>query len=196
MQRRCPLRAQVAPFLNVPARFESGALSRAALSLFLGALTHLVWDSFTHPGAPVVNAFAILRTPWMRIGSEELVGYRVLQLASTAIGLAALGLWLLRWRRANGSTDDPSTRAALDPMRAATLGGLFGVAFGFATHASVSGFMRGASFSGVMRPLRDAAIAGMEGLLFAVVTFSARWHALLLLERLRGVRTNPSDGSR
>lgn len=179
------LRTQIEPFLRDASRFESSSLARAAFSIFLGALTHIVWDSFTHPGAPMVNALAILRTSWLRIGYEEFAGYRVLQLVSTVIGLGALGFWIRQWSRASGSPDCPTEDAPLDPLRAATLGVLFGVALGFAAHARPSAPAAVFSFGGVLRALRDAAIAGMDGLLFAVVVFSVVWHARLLLDRLR-----------
>jgi hypothetical protein len=62
-----------------------------ALSLVLGAATHVGWDAFTHEsGGP-----AFLRTPLVT-GVD--VG-RLIQLVSTIAGAAVLAWWLWRWYR-------------------------------------------------------------------------------------------------
>jgi len=69
-------------------------------SLVIGSLTHLVWDSFTHPGE-VVDALPVLNT---QLG--PLVVHKWLQHSSSIVGLAALavftGMWLRRTRRVPG----------------------------------------------------------------------------------------------
>ncbi|RSM39374.1 DUF4184 domain-containing protein [Amycolatopsis balhimycina DSM 5908] len=63
-----------------------------ALSLVVGAATHVGWDAFTHEsGGP-----AFLRTP---IVTGVDVG-RLIQLVSTLAGAAVLVWWLWRWYRA------------------------------------------------------------------------------------------------
>jgi hypothetical protein len=60
----------------------------AALGVLLGAVSHLVWDAFTHDYTPVANALPSL-------------GYRaffVLQVLSSVFGLVVLAAWALRIR--------------------------------------------------------------------------------------------------
>lgn len=189
------LRLRLAPYLQDPTRLSSASLARAIASLFLGAVTHLAWDAFTHPDAPAVIAFALLRQPWMRIGLEPIAGYRVLQILSTAFGMCAVAIWGWRWWRAGSAEAAATLGAGIDPMRAASVGGILGIAFGFALHAALGARSFSPSVEGVMQPLRRGAVAGMEGLLLAIVAFSVAWHLVTGIERLRGVLGRPGDGS-
>ena len=66
-------------------------------STILGAITHVVWDSFTHGGGFAVRRIAALRT----IVTVPVLGttalHRVLQHASTVVGLALLAVVIARW---------------------------------------------------------------------------------------------------
>ena len=64
---------------------------RAGIGIVLGALTHLIWDSFTHRGTFAAQAFPVLRAPtpgfsWMPV-------YHLLHGMSSVVGLVILGLW-------------------------------------------------------------------------------------------------------
>lgn len=61
---------------------------RVAVSLLLGAASHLLWDHFTHGGGVMV---ALL--PWLAEPYAASPLYRWLQHGSTVFGLAALTLW-------------------------------------------------------------------------------------------------------
>lgn len=60
---------------------------RVLLSVLLGALTHLVWDSITHRQGEVVDFFPVLLDPWW-VGEVHAPGFLVVNLLSTALGLA------------------------------------------------------------------------------------------------------------
>jgi len=62
-------------------------------SLVIGSLTHIVWDSFTHPGE-VVDAIPLLNT---QVG--PLVLHKWLQHTSSLVGLAAIAVWTAAWLR-------------------------------------------------------------------------------------------------
>jgi len=67
-----------------------------AVSIVLGAATHVGWDAFTHEGRWGVEQVTLLR---QQVG--PLPGYRWAQYASTTVGGGAILLWLaLWWRRA------------------------------------------------------------------------------------------------
>ena len=66
-------------------------VARAALAIVLGAVTHLLWDAFTHRGTFVTRAFPVLIGPtpgasWMPI-------YHLLQGMSSLLGLVVLFNW-------------------------------------------------------------------------------------------------------
>ena len=60
----------------------------AACGVFAGALTHLVWDAFTHEGARGVRMFPALDDPLVEIAGRRLIGSRLLQDVSSLIGFA------------------------------------------------------------------------------------------------------------
>jgi hypothetical protein len=65
----------------------------AACGVLAGALTHLVWDAFTHENARGIRMIPWLEEPIVEIGSHHMSGVRVLQDGSSLIGLViVLGL--------------------------------------------------------------------------------------------------------
>jgi len=70
---------------------------RAALAVFLGAATHLLWDSFTHRGTFMTDVLPLLltRTP----GLTWLPIYHLLHGLSSVAGLVILGYWLRHLHR-------------------------------------------------------------------------------------------------
>lgn len=62
------------------------------LSLLVGSLTHVVWDSFTHSYGWIVEQFPVFRT---HIAGVPL--YTILQNLSTIGGIAMLVYWFIRW---------------------------------------------------------------------------------------------------
>ena len=62
------------------------------LSLLVGSLTHVVWDSFTHDYGWMVRQIEFLNIP---IGGAPLYG--ILQNLSTIIGFALMIYWFIKW---------------------------------------------------------------------------------------------------
>ncbi len=67
------------------------------VSLLCGAATHVLWDAFTHPGTPIVNALPWLQRELGNIGGYRLYGFKLLQHAGSVLGMAVLVLWMWRW---------------------------------------------------------------------------------------------------
>ena len=75
------------------------------ISIILGALTHIIWDYFTHEsGIPQVIPW--MNMPLTSIDGYDIMPYRVLQHLSSLIGLAVLLFIAYRWYRQN---DNPSS---------------------------------------------------------------------------------------
>lgn len=85
----------------------------AALGLLAGALTHLVWDAFTHEGARGVRMIPVLDDP-VDIGGRLFHGPYLLQDASSGIGLAAI-LAVLIYSLRPGRGDALLVPRRLDP---------------------------------------------------------------------------------
>lgn len=81
-------------------------------SLVVGTLTHLIWDSFTHPGW-VVDHLTVLR-----LQAGPLLAHKWLQHVSSVLGLVAIAVWTARWvqrtpaARSAGVVTDRIRRAA------------------------------------------------------------------------------------
>ncbi len=69
------------------------------VSLLAGAATHVIWDSFTHPGETIVQAVVPLRTYLFSFQGARFYVFNLLQHASTVAGIALLAWWGTRWLR-------------------------------------------------------------------------------------------------
>jgi hypothetical protein len=70
------------------------------LATFIGALTHAVWDSFTHAYGFAVRNLALLRADVGGVGGHMVHVYSILQHASSVIGLALVVVSYATWVRA------------------------------------------------------------------------------------------------
>jgi hypothetical protein len=61
-----------------------------AVGVLAGAVTHLVWDGFTHENARGVRMIPWLEEPAVDIGTHHMAGVRLLQDGSSLIGLAVV----------------------------------------------------------------------------------------------------------
>jgi hypothetical protein len=71
----------------------------AACGVLAGAVTHLVWDAFTHENARGIRMIPWLEEPVMDIGSHRVAGVNLLQDGSSLVGLIivlAVSLYALR----------------------------------------------------------------------------------------------------
>ena len=134
----------------------------AALAVVLGALTHLVWDSFTHAGRWGVEV-----VPWLHTEHLGLPGYKWAQFASGLLGLAVLVIWSLR-RLAETAPDGDGLRSTSSERRVAWVlvaaGALVGV---------VSGLLQNGG--SVETALYRGATMGGEGLALGAVIACALW---------------------
>lgn len=73
----------------------------AAAGVLIGALTHIVWDSFTHTGRPGVDAVT-----WLAAGHAGLPGSKWAQYLSGVLGAAVLVVWCVRRLRATPPAPD------------------------------------------------------------------------------------------
>lgn len=62
----------------------------AACGVLAGALTHLVWDAFTHDGGRGVRMFPVLDDSIIDVGSRHVPGFYLMQDLGSLIGLGAV----------------------------------------------------------------------------------------------------------
>jgi len=152
----------------------------AACGVLMGAITHLVWDAFTHEGARGVRMIPALDDPALDIAGHHLMGARLLQDVSSLVGLGiVLTVVAYGLRPASGSIP-PFTRRLRPTERYLWLGAYVGAAFIlaalFLAHR-IPHFGAGVSLAYVFGNYAIAALRALAGALLLV--------SLTLVLRLR-----------
>jgi hypothetical protein len=138
-------------------------LAFACIAIVIGAATHVVWDSFTHRGTPVVDALPVLRTVVFHVGYQPVRLYKILQHLSSLLGMVCLLIWAWRIRRA---TPAPSSASI---ATAATMRTRLGAGFILLATSAALAIANYLSHPGVYleRRLYHFAIGGMFGWMVA-----------------------------
>ncbi len=89
---------------------QLNAWLRAAVALLLGAITHLIWDGFTHENARGVRMFPMLTDFGPEMSGHPLHLYRWLQYGSSVLGLAVVIAALIVWLRHAPAPPEPPPR--------------------------------------------------------------------------------------
>ena len=150
----------------------------AACGVLGGAITHLIWDAFTHEGARGLRLFPGLEDSTVEISGHRLTGPHLLQDANSLIGViivVAIALYSLRPGRAVASWPPRRLQRA---ERAIWIGGFALTAAAFSSLFFV--LRHHAQIPGVVVPISSAAIAVLRGLAAAVLLI-----AIALNMRLR-----------
>lgn len=144
----------------------------ASCGLLAGALTHLIWDAFTHERPLAMRMIPALDEPAVRIGGHHLVGTHLLQDANSLIGLIAVVVILMYGLRRGSGTQAAPVRRLSAGERGLWIGGFVLAA------AILSGafFLMKHPAEPATRalgvPLSGAAIAVLRGLAAAMLSVS------------------------
>ena len=106
-----PHRAALMPLVLRRPSFSVHSVFVAALSILLGAWTHAMWDSFTHPDGWAVTHLSILRVTVIHIGTASLAVFNFLQHGSTFGAGTVLVVLYFRWLRRQQTTVPKDTSA-------------------------------------------------------------------------------------
>ena len=131
----------------------------AACGVLFGAVTHLVWDAFTHEGARGVRLFPVLDEPVVDFGGHRLGGAHLLQDANSILGLVVVIAIVVYGLRPGRPGDELAARRLgrgerwiwifVYVIAAAALSGLFFLgrhaAFGTTLNGAAIAFLRGAA---------------------------------------------------
>jgi len=87
---------RVAPVFGRPwrERWNAGAIVGLVVSAALGALTHLLWDGVTHANGAIARRVPALATPYDVPVLGDMALHRIVQHASTLIGLGVLAIYV------------------------------------------------------------------------------------------------------
>lgn len=122
-----PHRQALLSLPQMPLLTSPTAVWKVPISLIIGALTHVAWDSFTHGTSYLVAIWPVLRIPAVVLGTRSFPLFEVLQHASTALGVGVLIVGYVRWLR----SVDPDSAAPTnlsDRWRYGLLGALAAIA--------------------------------------------------------------------
>jgi hypothetical protein len=143
----------------------------AACAIFVGALTHLVWDAFTHEGARGVRMLPVQDEPVLDIGRHHLMFARLLQDLSSLLGLMVVVLVIVYGLRRGRENPVANRRLSGSERRvwwvclALLVVLLFGAFFALARWVDPFPF-------GITSFLYDSAIASLRALATAVIVFA------------------------
>ncbi|MER6170810.1 DUF4184 family protein [Streptosporangium sp. NPDC001681] len=149
------------------------------LSVVIGILSHLVWDSFTHADGYVVTHLSVLRS----YVTGDLTVARVVQHISTVGGLVAIAVHL--WRRLSRVPADTTVRAGLPAaarwsvITALTVAALTGAVVNMQTLEDYRGGPAAADQATVQQVvegiLSDSAKGGGAALACALTLYACAW---------------------
>jgi hypothetical protein len=144
----------------------------AVAGVFFGALTHLIWDGFTHEGARGVRMIPALDDPVVDFAGHQLLGFKLMQLASSVIGLA-LVIWVL-WRVLHQAAVAPAPTRRLGPAeRHGWVAGYTATALVATAVFFVHAHWRALASHAMTATANSIAIAGLRGLALALIGVSA-----------------------
>lgn len=151
------------------------AISAVAFSLFVGSLTHIAWDAFTHAGAPIVRVSRALRLHLWTVSGYPISVFTILQHLSTAIGLVLIAMWAARWLRETPAPQTPPPAALGSAGRWIALASIVAVAAGFWIASGTIGPPRESTLRGVQFALRRAVPTGIAAVGAAVTLYALTW---------------------
>lgn len=147
-------------------------------SLAIGALTHVVWDAFTHDHTPVVNRFALLRF-LIPVGGHEIPLFKLLQHMSSLIGFIVIAAYAANWlSRSKPVAPYPAslgTRQRLMALTAVAAAGAAGGAAGLLFRRAIS----------IEHALFNFVVTGMATAAVAIVLLCVGWNIVALCRTKR-----------
>jgi hypothetical protein len=92
-----PHRSALAPMISARYSLRPATVLAAAISVLLGAWTHIVWDAITHGDGWIAMRVPLLQEPVFQWGGVTFAAYHVLQHLCSYLGVAVLAVCYWRW---------------------------------------------------------------------------------------------------
>ena len=168
-----PVRAKLWPLCGPYPLLPLRRLAWICVLIFLGAVTHVVWDGFTHENDWALRDCPQLKGVMITLAGHDLHWVGLLQYGSSLLGLGLLAWWSWQWYRrapaACAPADSPFSQWARPAIAAAII--VFGAAVG-----TVSGLTYACNLPGrfdVREFLAAAFITGVDAFGVALLVFVA-----------------------
>ncbi|MFN8410752.1 MAG: DUF4184 family protein [Anaerolineales bacterium] len=144
------------------------------ISIYLGAFTHILWDSFTHAQGWIVQQFVFLKLPLF--GLQTIPIYELLQYGSTLLGGIFLLYWYSNWYKYAKPSPVPKNLTSTNFTKITLLATMSTIALITAASDGLDNmFMIQASF--YRRILNGHLfVVSVSTFILEIMVFSAYWH--------------------
>jgi hypothetical protein len=151
---------------------------RSLLSLGIGTLSHLAWDSFTHDDGFIVENVTALRQIILEIAGTRIYAFSILQHGSTLLGLGALVLWYFHWCRKTPVCPYPVPISLQlpDSTRFSILGLMAGGVCLLCALAGFHSFPHALSLHKLRNMAEGLAVVSMVALTMEIALYCTIWH--------------------
>lgn len=139
------------------------------LSILVGIATHILWDSFTHPGYWLTDHLPVLKQDVELPIFGPRSWFSILQYLSSAFGIVALLLWAHHWYRNAPPLPSRQPRTSLKSDRIALAGSFLIAVFVAAVRAATHGVPNGVH--GAQRFMTVASITGITVFCFQILIY-------------------------
>jgi hypothetical protein len=146
------------------------------LSIFLGVITHFLWDSFTHIYGCGVMAFPFFQQPLFYLGSRSIALYTALQHLSTVIGLGIIGVCYWKWYQKATIIPESQNYFVPNGVRIAILFIMLLTAILTASFSAVISIPEVQSLHQIRLFASQIAIIGISTLVGEILVYSFWWH--------------------
>jgi hypothetical protein len=146
-----------------------------AVSLLVGATTHIAWDAFTHAGAPIVRVSRALRFHLATLSGYPISVYTILQHVSTVLGVVLLIVWVRRWQRTAPAAAAPPSFAMEPGLRRLAALAVAALAIALWLASDDVQPLREPTLRGVQLFLRRAVPAAITSFAIAFASYAAVW---------------------
>ena len=172
-----PVRAKLWPHCGPFPLLPLQRLIWICVLIFLGAVTHVFWDGFTHPDGWAVLDFPQMMAVIITIAGVQVHCFGFLQYASSGLGLGLLAWWSWQWYRLAPAGWVPADSEFLRSARPAIAGAMiaFGAGVGIACGLTYAQSLPG-PFN-IREFLAGAFITGVDAFGLALLIFVAAMNA-------------------
>lgn len=153
-------------------------------SLWIGALTHVVWDAFTHFKGWAVKRLPILNFSLITLPQHSLKIYKLLQHGSTIVGIVLLCYGYVTWYKRTQPQRILSSYPFLGSRRKLVFS-LVIVAAILAASYGLRGIALPISFDSFRSFIFRGVVVGISALSIEMLAFSLIWHLKKALVRRR-----------
>lgn len=97
------------------------------LSLFIGAFTHIGWDTLTHEHEWKKHGFDFIEYRVLKTEKGSVAVHHIFQHGSTIVGLAIIGIWFIAWFRKTEPKKNVPKAVFSQPVRFILLFAMIGI---------------------------------------------------------------------